>query len=408
MPLNFFRHPLVSTHIKPAAPPAINGSFTIITQGQQVRSSPVGRSAASIVKGTPMAVDSVSHNLAPSITGAIRQASQSTGISFQYLLTTAKIESNFNPSAKASTSSAKGLYQFIDQTWLGTMKQEGASLGYGKYADAITKNSDGRYTVEDPSARAAIMKLRSDPEVSAMMAGAFSRANAFKLTGSIGRRPTEGELYIAHFLGPDGAGKMINAADSRPNANAAAIFPAAARANRSIFYDSSGSARTVGEVYSRLTGKFDTASTVAIASLPRAAETPAAAVAAATASPLSAFPVAKAEIPSIALSAMPVSANSPVQVPVRAAAKAPDTAGMTQALAEANAKMQAIASARPLFQAMFSDRGDEAISQTVADLWTPGAADQSGAGSGDSRRGRGLDLFSDGATNVRSIFNGKA
>jgi hypothetical protein len=367
-----------------------------------------------------MAVDSVSHNVAPTITGAIRQASQSTGISFQYLLTTAKIESNFNPAAKASTSSAKGLYQFIDQTWLGTMKQEGASLGYGKYAEAISKSSDGRYTVEDPTARAAIMKLRSDPEVSAMMAGAFSRANAFKLTGSIGRRPTEGELYIAHFLGPDGAGKMINAADSRPNASAAAIFPAAARANRSIFYDSSGNARTVAQVYSRLTGKFDSASTIAVASVSRAAETPSAALAAATgvapvSSPPQALPVAKAEIPSIALSAIPVAANSPVNVPARAvnapakvAINAPDTAGMTQALVEANAKMQAIANARPLFQAMFSDRGDEAVSQTIADLWTPSPADQPAARNGDSRRGRGLDLFSDGATDVRGIFHSKA
>ncbi len=66
---------------------------------------------------------------APQITGAIRQAAQSTGISFEYLLTTAQIESNLNPSAQASTSSAKGLYQFIDQTWLGTMKQDGAALG---------------------------------------------------------------------------------------------------------------------------------------------------------------------------------------------------------------------------------------------------------------------------------------
>ena len=230
-----------------------------------------------------MAVDSVSSNVAPQITGAIKQASQSTGISFQYLLTTAKIESGLNPSAQASTSTAKGLYQFIDQTWLGTVKQEGASLGYGQYADAITKTSDGRYTVEDPTARAAIMKLRSDPQASAMMAGAFSRANAFQLTGSIGRRPTEGELYIAHFLGPAGAGKMINAADSQPDANAAKLFPSAAAANRSIFYDSSGSARTVGQVYARLTGKFDNARTVALAALtPRSAD-PAAAATAATA-----------------------------------------------------------------------------------------------------------------------------
>ena len=88
-----------------------------------------------------MAVDSISTNPASQVTGAIRQAAQSTGISFQYLLTTAKIESNLNPQAQASTSSAKGLYQFIEQTWLGTMKQEGAALGFGHYANAITQNS---------------------------------------------------------------------------------------------------------------------------------------------------------------------------------------------------------------------------------------------------------------------------
>ena len=345
-----------------------------------------------------MAVDSVSSNLAPQITGAIRQASQSTGISFQYLLTTAKIESGLNPAAQASTSSAKGLYQFIDQTWLGTVKQEGAALGYGQYADAISKNSDGRYEVADPGMRSAIMKLRSDPEASAMMAGAFSRANAFQLTGSIGRRPTEGELYIAHFLGPDGAGKMINAADSRPDANAARLFPAAASANRSIFYDSAGNARSIGEVYAKLTGKFDNARTVAVASMSRGD------AAAPAATPTATQQLAAAEIPSIALSAIPVSANSPVKVPARA----PDTAGIAQALADAHGKTAAIMDSRPLFQAMFSDRGEEAVSQTVANLWTPSAADQPAARPAAARNGRGLDLFTDGATNVRGLFNGKA
>ncbi|MGB8136845.1 MAG: transglycosylase SLT domain-containing protein, partial [Pseudolabrys sp.] len=82
-----------------------------------------------------MAVNPAHASAAPQITGAIRQAAQSTGISFEYLLTTAKIESNLNPSAQASTSSAKGLYQFIDQTCLGTMKQDGAALGLGRYVD---------------------------------------------------------------------------------------------------------------------------------------------------------------------------------------------------------------------------------------------------------------------------------
>jgi soluble lytic murein transglycosylase-like protein len=52
------------------------------------------------------------------VTGAIRQASRLTGASFDYLLATAQVESGFNPNSAASTSSARGLFQFIEQTWL--------------------------------------------------------------------------------------------------------------------------------------------------------------------------------------------------------------------------------------------------------------------------------------------------
>src|SRR6476660_7784336 len=103
------------------------------------------------------------------IAGAIKQAANSTGTSFEYLLATAKMESDFNPSAGASTSSAHGLYQFIDQTWLGTVKEAGSQLGYCQYADAITKTSSGNYTVSDPSARRAILKLRDDPTAASAM-----------------------------------------------------------------------------------------------------------------------------------------------------------------------------------------------------------------------------------------------
>src|SRR5215468_3548186 len=128
------------------------------------------------------------------VTGAIKQASSSTGTSFQFLLATAKMESDFNPSAGASTSSARGLYQFIDQTWLATVKEAGAQFGYGKYADAITKTPSGEYSVSDPAARQAIMKLRDDPTAASAMAGSLTQSNSFKLTGMIGRRPTDGEL----------------------------------------------------------------------------------------------------------------------------------------------------------------------------------------------------------------------
>jgi hypothetical protein len=297
-----------------------------------------------------MGIDPINGGAAQ-ITGAIRQAARSTGMSFEYLLTTAQIESNLNPMAQASTSSAKGLYQFIDQTWLATMKSTGASLGFGRYADAIVQNGSGQYDVPDPAARSAIMKLRSDPAASALMAGAFTRSNAAQLASALGRAPSHGELYIAHFLGPDGAGKLIGAAMSEPQASAAAMFPQAASANPSIFHTSAGAARSVSDVYAKLTSRFEVARTLAF---------------------------------------------SPGLTPgLRGTVGAsPDTAGVTQALAAANPP--AVADTRPLFQAMFTDRA-RAITNTVSDLWTPAGADS-------DKKARPLNLFSDGPSDPRKLF----
>jgi hypothetical protein len=193
------------------------------------------------------------------VAGAIKQAANSTGASFEYLLTTAKMESDFNPTAGASTSSAHGLYQFIDQTWLGTVKEAGAQLGYGSYADAITKSSSGSYSVSDPTMRRSIMKLRDDPEAASAMAAVLTQSNSFKLTGMIGRRPTDSELYMAHFMGVGGAAKLIANAEDNPQASAARLFPNAAAANRSIFYERDGRARSVYEVYANLSSRYASA-----------------------------------------------------------------------------------------------------------------------------------------------------
>src|ERR1700752_3065403 len=187
------------------------------------------------------------------IATSIKQAASTTGASFEYLLTTAKMESNFNPKASASTSSARGLYQFIDQTWLGTVKEAGSQLGYGKYADAISKSSSGTYHVNEPSMRDSIMKLRDDPDAASSMAAVLTQSNSFKLTGKIGRRPNDSELYMAHFMGVGGAAKLISNAEDNPRASAARMFPNAAAANHSVFYDRAGRARSVSQVYSVLT-----------------------------------------------------------------------------------------------------------------------------------------------------------
>jgi hypothetical protein len=312
-----------------------------------------------------MAINSTTATAVPQITGAIKQAAKSSGISFEYLLTTAKIESNLNPTAQAATSSAKGLYQFIEQTWLGTVKGAGTAAGLGKYADAITQNADGRYEVADPSMRNAIMQLRSDPAASAQMAGAFTRANADQLQNAIGRQPTEGELYIAHFLGADGASKLINVAATQPNANAATMFPQAAAANPSIFYDKAGQGRSAADVYAKLSGKFEVARAVNFA-------------------------------PSSTATAV-----------AQTQTRVPDTAGVTQAFADAS-DLPPLPDTKPLFQAMFSDRA-RAVTQTVNSLW---GADKSGdraAAASQTKTqssARGHDLFTDSPTDIRGMFRG--
>jgi hypothetical protein len=320
-----------------------------------------------------MAVNSATSAAVPQITGAIQQASKSSGISFEYLLTTAKIESNLNPAAQAVTSSAKGLYQFIEQTWLGTLKTAGPAVGLGKYADAITQNADGRYEVADAGSRNSIMQLRSDPSASAMMAGAFTRANSDQLQNAIGRKPTEGELYIAHFLGPDGASKLIGVAATQPNANAANMFPQAAAANPSIFYDRAGNGRSAADVYANLSGKFEVARAVNFA---------------------------------------PDSTQSAVaQAQKQPATPIPDPAGVTQAFAAAN-ELPPLPDTKPLFQAMFTDRARKAVAETVSNLWAPNKADNNAekpkpaSQSASQGQSQGHDLFTDSPTDIRKMFRG--
>lgn len=182
----------------------------------------------------------------------IAQAAQETGVSFDYLVKTAKRESGMNPEAKAPNSSATGLFQFIEQTWLGLVKRQGANVGLEDAAAAISRDGAGRYTVSDPSARQQILALRKDPALASKMAGIFTAENRETLKGALGRDPSGGELYIAHFLGVNGASNFITQAANNPDKSAAAAFPDAASSNRSIFFDGKGRSRTLREVYARL------------------------------------------------------------------------------------------------------------------------------------------------------------
>lgn len=186
------------------------------------------------------------------VEGAIQRASKATGVDFSFLMKTAGRESGMNPLAKAESSSAAGLFQFVEQTWLQTLKTHGSKYGYARYADLITKGSDGKFRVDGGEARRAVMDLRLDPHAASLMAGELASDHAAYLKGRTGRSPTAGELYAAHFLGPQGSAKLIEAVQSRPGVAANQLFPDAARANKSIFYRE-GRAASVAEVYANLT-----------------------------------------------------------------------------------------------------------------------------------------------------------
>lgn len=165
---------------------------------------------------------------------AIQSAARATGVDFGLLVETARRESALNPHARAATSSATGLFQFIESTWLDMVKKHGADHGLGAYAQQIGMR-EGRAFVSDPDARAQILALRNNPEVAARMAAELTQENAAALQARLGRAPRAGELYAAHVMGPAGAARLIEAAQSRV-ADASALFPREAAANRGLFF----------------------------------------------------------------------------------------------------------------------------------------------------------------------------
>jgi hypothetical protein len=183
------------------------------------------------------------------VVAALQRASAATGSDFHYLLGTAMRESSLKPQAQSATSSAAGLFQFVEQTWLGVVKEFGAKHGLGSYAGAIGKGADGRFHVNNAADRQAILALRNDPQISALMAGEYAQQTKTEMQNTLGRDVCGGELYAAHFLGADAACRLIRMNGSTPEASAASVFPQAAGANKSVFYRADGAAKTVREVY---------------------------------------------------------------------------------------------------------------------------------------------------------------
>ena len=189
------------------------------------------------------------------LVGTIMKAARATETDPILLMAVADKESSFSTTVKAKTSSATGLYQFIASTWLRVVRDFGAKHGLEKEAKAI-EWVDDELTVADGVERARILDLRRDPFLSALLAAEMLKRDRARIAKRIGRDLTDGETYLAHFLGPDDAEKFLQKVVGAPSAGAVKLLPRPARANRSIFYARRGrklQGLSVAEVH----GKFE-------------------------------------------------------------------------------------------------------------------------------------------------------
>lgn len=210
-------------------------------------------SAAKVIDNSALAA--LTQRAGPQVTAAIQKASLKTGVDFTYMMEKAAAESSFDTDAKAKTSSARGLYQFIESTWLQMVNRYGEKYGLEDYADQISAKGN----VADPALRREILALRDDPEIASLMAGEFAAENKRSMVnaGIPADKIGSTELYLAHFLGAGAASEFLKAKEDNPLTPAADIFPRAAKANRNVFYNSkTQEARSVGEIHAFFDKKF--------------------------------------------------------------------------------------------------------------------------------------------------------
>jgi soluble lytic murein transglycosylase-like protein len=207
--------------------------------------------------------DASRYRLDSTVVAAIRLGSKRTGVEFPYLMELAAVESSFDPAARAKTSSATGIYQFKDETWLEAVKRYGKRYGLDQYASHIELVEDDsglrQPHITDPELQQRILDLRLNPRLSALLAAENIKASQRQLGSRLARKPARTDLYLSHFFGNTGALSFLKALAENPEQIAVDIFPGPALRNRNIFHKHDDKPRTVAEVYRLLTRKFNTA-----------------------------------------------------------------------------------------------------------------------------------------------------
>ncbi|MER8793970.1 hypothetical protein NKH75_07145 [Mesorhizobium sp. M0984] len=109
------------------------------------------------------------------------------------------VESGGDANAENPNSSASGVGQFLDSTWVQTVRQHRPDIAAGKSA-------------------AQLIALKKDRTLGREMTKAYQQDNADYLANR-GEATTPGNIYLAHFLGPGGAVNVLKADPNTPIVN---------------------------------------------------------------------------------------------------------------------------------------------------------------------------------------------
>ena len=166
------------------------------------------------------------------------KAAEKTGVDPVYLMTLADVESSLEPQAKAPTSSAEGLFQFIDQTWLEVLYHHAEAHGFAGAAEAV-RMVDDEVVVADESKRAWLFGLKRDPYLAAL-GGRTHHGRSARAPGAGRARTRRGRALPRSLLRRQGRRALPQSPGRAAGRGRREAVPEGAKANLGLFSGAQG------------------------------------------------------------------------------------------------------------------------------------------------------------------------
>ena len=173
------------------------------------------------------------------VIATIVKSGELVGIDPGLLVPFAHMESSLDPKAGAGKSTAKGLFQFINDTWTWMLKRFGNKYGIPGNASPY------------------------DPVANSILGAEYVKDGITSLKRFIKRPLTPVDIYMTHLMGTEGGGRFLRNMQKDPNAIAAAAFGEQAASNPGVFGERKTGYMTYAQVYNKLAERAKTAQMIA-------------------------------------------------------------------------------------------------------------------------------------------------